>query len=241
MGLGTTPESAIPRQSLPSAVADKLRDQIIRGEIAEGTQLRQDAIATQFQVSRIPVREALRQLEAEGLIAIVPNRGAVVPALSPDDVEELFSIRSLLEPEILKRSIPHLTEEDFSQAEAILQTFVNELRRDDHVSGWGRLNWQFHSTLYAKANQPRFMATIRNINNSGERYTRLQLYLTHGIKRANEEHHRILELCRQGDAAGACQLLREHIEYAGQSLKRVLHERRESAQQAEESNRRPRP
>lgn len=238
MALGTTPESAIPRQSLPSAVADKLRDQIIRGEIAEGTQLRQDAIATLYQVSRIPVREALRQLEAEGLIVIVPHRGAVVPALSPDDVEELFCIRSLLEPEVLKRSIPHLTEEDFSHAEAILRTYVNELRRDDRVSGWGRLNWQFHSTLYLKANQPRFMATIRNINNSGERYTRLQLYLTHGIERANEEHHRILELCRQRKVLAACELLREHIQYAGQSLKQVLHERRKSAQLAEDNNRR---
>ncbi len=204
MGLGTTPESAIPRQSLTSAVADKLRDQIIRGEIAEGTQLRQDAIATQYQVSRIPVREALRQLDAEGLIAIVPNRGAVVPALSPDDIEELFAIRSLLEPEVLKLSIPHLTRSDFDEAEAILKKYVNELNREDHVSGWGRLNWQFHSTLYSRANQPRFMAIIRNVNNSGERYTRLQLYLTHGIQRANEEHHKILELCRQRDVAAAC-------------------------------------
>lgn len=240
MGLGTSSESASPRRSLFSAVADKLRDQIIRGEIAEGTQLLQDAIATQYQVSKIPVREALRQLEAEGLITIVPNRGAVVPALSPDDIDELFSIRSLLEPEVLKRSIPHLTEEDFSQAEAILKTFVDELRRDDHVSGWGRLNWEFHSALYSKANQPRFMATIRNINNSGERYTRLQLYLTHGIKRANEEHHRLLELCRERDVTVACKLLREHIEYARQSLKQVLLQRRESAEQAEENNRRPR-
>jgi len=226
MGLGTTPESAIPRQSLTSAVADKLRDQIIRGEIAEGTQLRQDAIATQYQVSRIPVREALRQLDAEGLIAIVPNRGAVVPALSPDDVEELFAIRALLEPEILKRSIPQLTKDDFAEADALLRKYVSELRRDDHVSGWGRLNWQFHSTLYARANQPRFMAIIRNVNNSGERYTRLQLYLTHGIKRANEEHHQILELCRRRDVDAACKLLREHIENAGHSLKQVLHERR---------------
>lgn len=240
MGLGTPPESAIPRQSLFSAVANKLRDQIIRGEIAEGAQLRQDAIATQYQVSKIPVREALLQLEAEGLVTIVPNRGAVVPALSPDDIEELFSIRSLLEPEVLKRSIPRLTEEDFSQAEAILKTFVDELRRDDHVSAWGRLNWEFHSTLYSKANQPRFMATIRNINNSGERYTRLQLYLTHGMKRANDEHHRLLELCRERDVASACKLLREHIEYARQSLKQVLLERRESAAQAEENDRRPR-
>ena len=240
MGLGTPPESAIPRQSLFSAVANKLRDQIIRGEIAEGAQLRQDAIANQYQVSKIPVREALLQLEAEGLVTIVPNRGAVVPALSPDDIEELFSIRSLLEPEVLKRSIPRLTEEDFSQAEAILKTFVDELRRDDHVSAWGRLNWEFHSTLYSEANQPRFMATIRNINNSGERYTRLQLYLTHGMKRANDEHHRLLELCRERDVASACKLLREHIEYARQSLKQVLLERRESAAQAEENDRRPR-
>src|ERR1700693_4166890 len=127
MGLGTTPETAIPRQSLTSAVADKLRDQIIRGEIGEGTQLRQDAIATQYQVSRIPVREALRQLDAEGLIAIVPNRGAVVPALSPDDIEELFAIRALLEPEVLELSIPHLLQEDFSEAEAVLRKYVSEL------------------------------------------------------------------------------------------------------------------
>jgi DNA-binding GntR family transcriptional regulator len=223
-----TPDSAIPRQSLTSAVADKLRDRIIRGEIPEGAQLRQDAIATQYRVSRIPVREALRQLDAEGLITIVPNRGAIVPALSPDDIEELFTIRALLEPELLKLSIPHLSKEDFSAAEKILQKYVHELRRDDHVGAWGRLNWQFHSTLYSRANRPYFMSILRNVNNSGERYTRLQLYLTHGIQRANEEHHRILSLCRERDIPAACKLLREHILHAGQSLKQVLQQRRES-------------
>jgi len=230
MNLETATDSAIPRQSLTSAVADKLRDQIIRGEIPEGAQLRQDAIAAQYQVSRIPVREALRQLDAEGLIAIVPNRGAIVPALSPDDIEELFSIRALLEPEVLKLSIPHLTEADFAEADAVLRNYVSELRRDDHVSAWGRLNWQFHSILYSRTNQPRFMAIIRNVNNSGERYTRLQLYLTHGIKRANEEHHQILEFCRQRDIASACELLRQHIRHAGQSLKEALEQRRKAAQ-----------
>ena len=229
MDLETTSDSAIPRQSLTSAVADKLRDQIIRGEIPEGAQLRQDAIATQYQVSRIPVREALRQLDAEGLIAIVPNRGAVVPALSPDDIGELFSIRALLEPEVLKLSMPRLTEEDFAEAEAVLVEYVSELKREDHLSAWGRLNWQFHSILYSRADQPRFMAIIRNVNNSGERYTRLQLYLTRGMKRANEEHHQILNLCRQRDATGACKLLRQHIQYAGESLKKVLEEKRLAA------------
>lgn len=230
MNLETSSDSAIPRQSLTSAVADKLRDQIIRGEIPEGAQLRQDAIATQYRVSRIPVREALRQLDAEGLIAIVPNRGAVVPALSPDDIEELFSIRALLEPEVLKLSIPHLSAEDTSEAESVLRKFESELRREDHLSAWGRLNWQFHSILYSRANQPRFMAIIRNVNNSGERYTRLQLYLTHGMKRANEEHYRILDLCRQRDVSGACKLLRQHIQYAGESLRNALEQKRTAAQ-----------
>lgn len=239
MDLQSAPYSAIPRQSLTSAVADKLRDQIIRGEIPEGAQLRQDAIATQYQVSRIPVREALRQLEAEGLITIMPNRGAIVPALSPADIEELFSIRALLEPEVLKLSIPHLTEEDLSEADSVLSTYVSELRRQDHLSAWGRLNWQFHSILYSRANQPRFLSIIRNVNNSGERYTRLQLYLTHGVKRANEEHHRILDLCRQRNVAAACDLLREHIRHAGDSLKEVLEQKRaESLQEPEAANRR---
>src|SRR6266700_1962721 len=228
MNFITTPESAIPRQSLTSAVADKLREEIIRGAIPEGAQLRQDAIAMQYHVSRIPVREALRQLDAEGLITIVPNRGAIVPALSPTDIEELFTIRALLEPEILKHSIPRLTEADFSEADAVLSKYEDELRQEEHVSSWGRLNWQFHSILYSRADRPHSMSIIRNVNNSGERYTRLQLYLTHGIARANEEHHKILELCRLRDVPAACKLLRQHIQYAGQSLKQVLQDRRDA-------------
>jgi DNA-binding GntR family transcriptional regulator len=220
MNFAAAPESAIPRQSLTSAVADKLREEIIRGAIPEGAQLRQDAIAVQYHVSRIPVREALRQLDAEGLITIVPNRGAIVPALSPTDIEELFTIRALLEPEILKYSIPRLTDSDF---------YESELQHEDHLFSWGRLNWQFHSILYSRAERPYSMAIIRNVNNSGERYTRLQLYLTHGIKRANEEHHQILELCRHRDVGGACKLLKQHIQYAGQSLKQALQERRSSS------------
>lgn len=233
---GPAPDSAIPRQSLTSAVADKLRDEIIRGRIPEGAQLRQDAIAKQYKVSRIPVREALRQLHAEGLITILPNRGAIVPALSPDDIEELFTIRALLEPEVLKLSIPHLTDADFSRAGTILQEYARDLRREDHVSAWGRLNWEFHSTLYSRANLPHFMSVIRKVNNTGERYTRLQLYLTHGAERANEEHHRILELCREREVAAACKLLRQHIQHAGQSLKEVLRQRRTEAQMTSEDS-----
>ena len=235
MTADTSVDLGIPRQSLTSAVAEKIREQIIRGEIPEGAQLRQDAIALQFQVSRIPVREALRQLEAEGLVNIVPNRGAVVPVLSPNDIEELFAIRALLEPEVLKLSIPHLTDDDFEQADAVLKKYATELKRQEHMSSWGRLNWQFHSILYSRANRPYFISVIRNVNNNGERYTSLQLYLTHGIKRANQEHHDILELCRKRDVSAATKLLRQHIQYAGQSLKEAVQQRRTSSKAATDS------
>jgi len=227
-------ESGIPRQSLTSAVAERLREQIIRGLLPEGAQLRQDAIAKEFRVSRIPVREALRQLEAEGLILIVQHRGAVVRALSPDDVEELFTMRALLEPELLRLSIPHLTEKDLAQADKILRTYIRELKRADHVGAWGQLNWQFHSVLYSRANRPYFMSVLRNINNNGERYTRLQLFLTQGMERANKEHRRLLDLSRQGDVPAACELLRNHILNAGRSLKELLQQRREPNQKRED-------
>ena len=222
--------SPIPRQSLTSAVADRLRDEIIRGDIQEGAQLRQDLIASQYHVSRIPVREALRQLHAEGLITIVPNRGAIVPELSPNDVEELFTIRALLEPEVLKRSIPLLTQDDFAAAQSILEKYVTDLQREEHISEWGTLNWKFHQTLYSRADLPHFMSIIRNVNHRGERYTRLQLYLTHGMNRANQEHKEILSLCRKREAGAACRLLRQHIQHAGESLKQALRERRPPSQ-----------
>ncbi len=216
----------IPRQSLASAVADKLRDKIILGELQEGEQLRQDVIAAEFQVSRIPVREAFRELLAEGLIDINPNRGAVVSVLAPAEIEELFQIRAVLECEMLRASIPHLAEADLAAAAAIQQRFRQELVSSDGVSAWGRLNSQFHAALYVGAALPQFKAILRTVNNNGERYTRLQLFLTRGRERAIEEHQRLLELSRQRLVEPACALLDQHVRHAGRSLRELLEARR---------------
>jgi DNA-binding GntR family transcriptional regulator len=87
--------SAIPRQSLAAAVVERLRERILSVELQEGEQLRQEAIATEFEISRVPVREALSHLAGEGLVKIVGNRGAVVVALSPDEVMQLFETRAV--------------------------------------------------------------------------------------------------------------------------------------------------
>lgn len=219
-------KSPIPRQSLASAVADKLRDKIILGELAEGEQLRQDVIAAEFQVSRIPVREAFRELLAEGLIDINPNRGAVVSALAPGEIEELFQIRALLEREVLRVSIPRLTDAELALAASVQDRFRMELSQAEHVGAWGRLNNQFHATLYSGANLPQFKALLRTVNNNGERYTRLQLFLTSGRQRAIEEHDELLALCRARHIAAACDLLDRHVRNAGRSLREMLEARR---------------
>jgi DNA-binding GntR family transcriptional regulator len=220
----------IPRTSLTSAVADRLREMIIRGEIQEGEQLRQDAIAADLQVSRIPVREALRQLEAEGLIKIIAHRGAVVSSLSSEEIEELFEMRAVLECHVLALSIPQLTESDFKEAEAILETYEKALWKEEDVGSWGRLNSQFHATLYSRANRPHFVSIIRQINNNGDRYTSLQLYLTRSFERAKKEHRMLVELCRKRDVKAACELLEQHIQTAGRALKESLEQRRAESQ-----------
>ncbi len=227
-----TASSSIPRQSLTSAVADRLRDKIVRGEIQEGEQLRQDAIANEFQVSRIPVREALRQLEAEGLITIILHRGAVVSALSPAEILELFEMRALLEPEVLRTSIANLREEHFQAAEEILRRYEEALWTEEGVGTWGSLNWEFHSTLYAGADRPQFMSVIRTLNYKCERYIRLQLYLTREMDRAKQEHRMLLNLCCERNVEAAVDLTKRHIKFAGESLHDFVQQRRQQQERA---------
>lgn len=223
---------AIPRQSLASAVADKLRDKILRGELQEGQPLLQDAIASELDVSRIPVREALRQLQAEGLINIVPHRGAVVSALSPEEIEEFFEIRAVLESDILGKSIPLLTEDDFQRAEQVLREYEQALAQESEVGRWGELNWQFHSALYAAADRPVLMSLLRTLNNNCDRYTRLHLLVMRDRREAGAAHRRILDLCRSRDVVAATDELRCHITEAGRYLKEFIKTRRAQSKAA---------
>ncbi|MBZ6075552.1 GntR family transcriptional regulator [Microvirga puerhi] len=214
-------QKTLRHRTISAAVAEDLRRRIIDGDFAAGFQLRQDALASEFGVSRIPVREALMQLEAEGLVKIHPHRGAIVSELSTEEVEELFELRALLEPRLLKASARHLTEEDYRQLRAILQEYGAELRAQ-HVGRWGELNTEFHRLLYRHAEQPRTMAMVFNLLQECDRHTRLQLSLTDGMERAEAEHAELVELCAEGKIAAACALLKTHIENAGKSLREYI-------------------
>jgi len=215
----------IQRQTVVSATLQVLRDRILRGELLEGEPLRQEAMAEQLGVSRIPLREALRQLQSEGLVTFYPHRGVVVSTLSPEEISEAFELRAVLEPDLLRRAIPNLTEADFAKARGILAAYEADLQNGD-VSTWGELNWQFHSTLLERANRPLSLGIIRNLNYHSNRYVRLQLMLTHGETRAIEEHRLILSYCEKRETDAACSMLVEHVLHAGRSLVEYIRSRR---------------
>ncbi len=211
----------IERKTVAMLALERLRERILHGDYPEGAPLRQDALAAELGVSRIPVREALRQLEAEGLVTFSPHVGAVVSSLSLEEIRELFDLRALLESELLRRAIPHMHEDDLARAAGVLAEYRAAFRRRD-VAAWGALNWEFHAALLQPAAQPLTMAILQNLHNQSDRYTRLQLALTHGEDRAREEHSAILEAVRDYEAQRACALLASHILGAGRSLLEFL-------------------
>jgi DNA-binding GntR family transcriptional regulator len=222
-----TKSTPIPRQSLSAAVIERLREKILSGELREGEQLRQDAIAAEFQISRIPVREALSHLAAEGLITIVANRGAVVSALSPDEIMQMFETRAVLECYMLRCAIPNMKEEDFQSAEDILEHYEESLEKDSEVKSWGQWNWSFHSALYAPANRPVMLSFLKTLNINCDRYTRLHLVFTRDLNRAGKAHHDLFDACKTKNPEIAAAELWKHITDAGEYLKEFITRHRE--------------
>ena len=198
-------------RTLPAAIADALRKAILGGEHKAGDQLRQDRLAETFGTSRIPVREALIQLESEGFVTMVPHKGAVVTGLSRAEIDDVFDLRVLLEPRLLRHSLPRLTPEDFARLDALEGRFSAALAAGN-AEEWGRLNAEFHLALYAKADLPRTLATVIGLLQTSERCTRLQLSDAARLERAMAEHRALVRLCRRGVADEAVKLLGDHVE-----------------------------
>ncbi len=221
-------QSPIKRQSVPESLRDSLQERILSGEFREGDALIQDAIAEEYDVSRMPVREALRQLEACGLVVMRTHKGAVVTSLPTEQIEELFELRAMLECDILVRAIKRMTDKDITEAREILSDLESSYKRGD-VASWGRLNWAFHRRLYAPADRAQTLALLQGINLQIERYMRLHLVLTDGLEDAEHDHRQILRLCTLRRADEAAAFLREHILGAGQNLLIALRSHRAGA------------
>ena len=205
--------SKIPGNT-PEMITNALRAAILQGRYQSGEPLRQDRIAEEFGISKIPVREALVQLRTEGLITFSPNRGAVVSELSQEEVDEIYTMRIALETKALERAIPGLRPADLIRAQGVLDIMDSE----NDQTRWSELNWEFHATLYQAARMPRLLNTIEMLHNNVARYLVLYLKRLGAQPVSQKEHRAILDSIRHQKAKRAVDLLQQHLERASTRL-----------------------
>nr|WP_314524193.1 GntR family transcriptional regulator [uncultured Pseudomonas sp.] len=197
----------IPAHLARSVIEETLRNAILDGRLPCGTAMRQQELASLFGVSRMPVREALRQLEAQSLLHVVTHKGAVVAPLIEDNSAETYELRMLLESEALRLSIPLLTDTDIVEAEA----FICALEQEKDYSEIGRLNRLFHMALYGKAPNQRLLKLVEHGLNEEERFLRYNLEAMGLGETSQEDHRELLNLVAQKKTQESILTLRNHL------------------------------
>lgn len=208
-------------QSTADMLADELRKMINNGTLSDGERLVERELASHFSVSRIPMREAIQQLEHDGMVEIFRNRGAVVRTLSGDDIDEIYQLRALLEGQAINQSVQNLSDDTLARAELIHRLLGNA----SDVEIQGRYNHEFHDLLYSGCKNKRLLAMIDELRNQIERYEYLQRRLLENTHKFQEDHETILVACQKRDPKTAkCEVIK-HINAAGQVLKNFLSNR----------------
>jgi len=206
------------RRTTSDYIADAVRVAIYDGQFADGAELNQVELARYFRVSRVPIREALRQLQAEGLVSNVAHRRAVVIGLDLGEMLELIEIRAVLEGHLVAKAGPRL---DAAALER-LSSLCDEMDRiRDYGYNWVLKNWEFHRTLYQPTELKAAIDLVERLNLKLERYVR-QTGDRRRLREAAAEHRRILKDLqrRRFDAARAH--MQEHIVRTGQQIRRYL-------------------
>ena len=196
--------------SLRGRVFQKIREDILAGNYAEKEDLREAAISKEMGVSRTPVREALRQLELEGLVTIVPNKGAHVNGISAKDVRDIYTIRSYLEGLCARWACEHITEEQLEGLEEIV--CISEFRiSKGHREQMAEMDSRFHVLLYASCGSKILEHVLTDYHQYVERVRRNTLSSLERATEAVQEHKSILNALRNKDADTAEKLANEHI------------------------------
>ncbi|MGB3911596.1 MAG: GntR family transcriptional regulator [Pseudolysinimonas sp.] len=190
-------------------IASELRDAILDGEYAPGTRIRQEDLADRYGVSRVPVREALRMLEAEGLLTLVANTGAWVTRLTLADCEELYRIRERIEPLLLAYSIPALTPAAIDR----FAELADAMEAADDVEEFLRLDREFHLGSYAGADTSVLGDLVLGLWNRTQHYRRAftRVFRSEGDRSVHHDHQLLVAAFRRRDAEEAERILAAHI------------------------------
>jgi DNA-binding GntR family transcriptional regulator len=220
----TTP---IPR-TVKASLVETLRDEIVRGDLVPGQYLRLEEIAARFGVSTMPVREALYDLGAEGVVTVFPHRGAMVTRLSADELQDIYDIRVVLEEMAARLAVPFVTKAILAEMASLIEQIENHI---GDVATLVKLNHQFHLTLYAASGRRHLCELIRMLRYRAQHY--LHVYTAEvdvgHLPQTPGEHRAILEACERGDAEQAAALTREHVAEAGRVIVEDARQRDESA------------
>jgi DNA-binding GntR family transcriptional regulator len=211
--------------SRQEAVAAALRAGILRGRVAAGARLDIEEIAAQHGVSRTPVRDALKQLEAEGLVRVLPYRGVEVTRLSADDFRELFAIRIALERLAVGEAAQRISDMELGRLRRILQRMDRARGRD---AGWMALNTAFHDGVHAASRWPRLVELIRVQRTNVERYVRA-CATELGIAVQQADHWDLVTALTSRDAAAAQAVIERHLARTADVLGRLAGQAREQA------------
>ena len=190
-------------------IAAYLREAILSGEIAPGQWIRQEDVAARLGASRLPVREALRMLEAEGLTEHAANRGSRVPLLDAHEVDVVYRMREQLEPLALTESLPHLTDDQIAHLEDVQE----RIEADGDLAQFLVLDREFHLSSYAGCPSDRLVSTVSGLWNATQHYRRAFM-LVSGMDRrwiVNSEHRLLLDAIRRRDAVDGERYLSGHI------------------------------
>jgi DNA-binding GntR family transcriptional regulator len=200
--------------SVASRIARVLAQRIVSGALPPGLPVRQDHVAAEFQASHVPVREAFRKLEAQGLLVSKPRCGVTVSLLDPATVLEVSEMRAELEGLALRFAFPRLGDDDLATASSALA----EAEASKKIAVWEAANQRFHLALTAPCNMPRLMATIIDLHRSSARFLFATWKDLDWQQRSDNEHRAILDKIRRRDRRGACRALETHIRAAGDAL-----------------------
>ena len=211
---------------LREVVFQTLRQAILKGELKPGERLMEVALAERLGVSRTPIREAMRKLELEGLVVMVPRKGAQVASITEKDLTDVLEVRITLENFAIEKACTHMTEEDMDKLWLASKQFERAIQEGDLVR-IAEADQAFHEIIYQASDNARLLQVLTNMREQIYRY-RLE-YLKDELSRDKllEEHRRLTDAIRRRDAAQAQRISFEHLENQRKAIIRSIRERKQ--------------
>jgi DNA-binding GntR family transcriptional regulator len=219
---GLPPLGGVAKRTAHASVLETLRRAILGGVLEAGTPLVQSELSARLGVSKTPIREAIRDLAAEGLIDFDSYRSSVVHTPTLEEAREIYDLRLVLEPIAVRKAVPNVTDEIIAEAERL----AKEMRRTTDLGAWVDLNRIFHEELTAPANSPRLLAIIEGLRNAAGIQIAWSLKdHREQMESASDEHDLILDAYRRRDADAAVEASEQHLSRTLETVEQFERER----------------